>query len=189
MGQAAWIWIGTWRFHAVCNYSKLERNGKYMEPGTLSSIFTVRRLQEKDTELIYKLCCKNKIFYQYHPPAPTREVILEDMAALPPGKDYKDKYYIGFFENGVLAAIMDLILGYPEKDIAYVGLFMVDVGYQKKSIGSKIITECAGCLRMSGFRSIRLAVDRGNPQSNAFWKKNGFLVTGQTKYILMELSL
>ena len=116
MGQAAWIWIGTWRFHAVCNYSKLERNGKYMEPGTLSSIFTVRRLQEKDTELIYKLCCKNKIFYQYHPPSPTREVILEDMAALPPGKDYKDKYYIGFFENGVLAAIMDLILGYPEKD-------------------------------------------------------------------------
>lgn len=146
-----------------------------MEPGTLSSIFTVRRLQEKDTELIYKLCCKNKIFYQYHPPSPTREVILEDMAALPPGKDYKDKYYIGFFENGVLAAIMDLILGYPEKDIAYVGLFMVDVGYQKKSIGSKIITECAGCLRMSGFRSIRLAVDRATPKAMLFGKRMGSL--------------
>ena len=92
-------------------------------------------------------------------------------------------------ESGVLDAIMDLILGYPADDIAYIGLFMVDMGFQKKSTSSQIIMECAECLRTLGFRSIRLGVGMDNPQSNAFWKKNRFCAIGQGKYILMELAL
>lgn len=45
----------------------------------------------------------------------TKESILDDMEALPPGKSREDKYYVGFFGGGSLAAIVDLILGYPEK--------------------------------------------------------------------------
>ena len=29
-----------------------------------------------------------------------------------------------------------------------------------------------------GYREVRLAVDEGNPQSSAFWRKNGFSETG-----------
>ena len=159
-----------------------------MEVELLSNTFDVRRLSAEDVELIYDLCCKHEIFYQYHPPFVTRESIREDMKALPPGKDYEDKYYIGFFENEALVAIMDLILAYPDKDIAFIGLFMIKSEYQNRGIGSKIVTECAECLQKLGFHKIRLGVDKGNPQSNTFWRKNGFVMVHEGEYIIMELS-
>lgn len=155
----------------------------------LSNTFDVRRLNIEDTELIYNLSCKNRIYYQFHPPFVTRESIQEDIRALPPGKDYSDKYYVGFFKKETLIAIMDLILEYPTKDTAFIGLFMMDFEYQNKNIGSKIISECAKYLKILGFHKIRLGVDKENPQSNAFWKKNGFIAAGESEYIIMELLL
>lgn len=153
----------------------------------LSKRFYVRKLDRNDVELIYDLSIKNCIFYQYHPPFVTRESILQDMEALPPGKSYDDKFYIGFFENESLVAIMDLILGYPAKEIAFIGLFMMNIQYQHKGIGSKIISEIAMYLKSFGYKKIRLGVDKGNPQSYSFWSKNNFNVIREDKYILMEL--
>lgn len=136
--------------------------------------------------MIYDLSSRNEIFYQYHSPFVTKKSIQEDMSALPPGKDYKDKYYVGFFEHETLVAIMDLILDYPAEGIAFIGLFMMNSEYQNKGVGSEIISECAACLKALGFNKIRLGVDKGNPQSSAFWKKNGFVVTDENEYIVME---
>lgn len=61
------------------------------------------------------------------------------MTALPLGKREDDKFYVGYFEKEFPVGIMDLILDYPEKEIAYIGLFMMDTLYQNKGIGSKII--------------------------------------------------
>ena len=80
-----------------------------MELRALSKNYAVRALDSKDLAAIYALSCKNELYYQYHPPFVTRESIIEDMKALPPGKTYEDKYYIGFFEGDVLVAMMDLI--------------------------------------------------------------------------------
>lgn len=155
----------------------------------LSKTFYVRKLDKDDIELIYDLSCKNHIYYQYHPPFVTRESILDDMKALPPGKSYDDKYYIGFFENDSLVAIMDLILDYPTKGIAFIGLFMTNIQYQHKGIGSNIISEITMSLKSLGYRKIRLGVDKGNPQSYSFWSKNNFNVVSEDKYILMELDI
>ena len=155
----------------------------------LSKTFYVRKLDKDDIEMIYDLSYKNHIFYQYHPPFVTRESILDDMKALPPGKSYDDKYYIGFFENDSLVAIMDLILDYPTKGIAFIGLFMTNIQYQHKGIGSNIISEITMSLKSLGYRKIRLGVDKGNPQSYSFWSKNNFNVVSEDKYILMELDI
>ena len=155
----------------------------------LSKTFYVRKLDKDDIEMIYDLSYKNHIYYQYHPPFVTRESILDDMKALPPGKSYDDKYYIGFFENDSLVAIMDLILDYPTKGIAFIGLFMTNIQYQYKGIGSNIISEITMSLKSLGYRKIRLGVDKGNPQSYSFWSKNNFNVVSEDKYILMELDI
>ena len=155
----------------------------------LSKTFYVRKLDKDDIEMIYDLSYKNHIYYQYHPPFVTRESILDDMKALPPGKCYDDKYYIGFFENDSLVAIMDLILDYPTKGIAFIGLFMTNIQYQHKGIGSNIISEITMSLKSLGYRKIRLGVDKGNPQSYSFWSKNNFNVVSEDKYILMELDI
>lgn len=158
-----------------------------MEIKNLSNIFEVRKLTTEDVEIIYEMSCKNKIFYQYHPPVVTKESIMDDMKALPPGKGYNDKFYIGFFEGESLVAIMDLILDFPAEKISFIGLFMMNVEYQKNGIGSKIISECRNYLQTLGYKKIRLGVDKGNPQSNAFWRKNGFIPIDEDEYICMEL--
>ena len=108
------------------------------------------------------------------------------MKALPPGKSYADKLYVGFFEDGRLAAVMDLILNYPEEHIAHIGFFMVDVEKQGLGVGSQIVGDTIAYLREEGFMKFRLGVDKGNPQSLAFWKKNGFAVVSEDTYIRME---
>lgn len=160
-----------------------------MEINHLSTLFYVRNLDKDDVEQIYELSCGNDIFYQYHPPFVTKESILEDMEALPPEKKYDDKFYAGFFENESLVAIMDLILDYPEKEIAFIGLFMTNKQYQHKGVSSKIISETVVYLKSLGYKKIRLGVDKGNPQSYSFWAKNHFKVISENTYILMELEI
>lgn len=160
-----------------------------MEINELSKTYRVRKLDQDDVELIYDLSRENYIFFQYHPPSVTKESILDDMAALPPGKNYDDKFYVGFFEDESLIAIMDLILDYPEKEIAFIGLFMTNIQYQHRGISSGIINEIAMYLKLLGYKKIRLGVDIGNPQSHAFWTRNNFKDISVDKYILMELEI
>ena len=152
----------------------------------ISKNYQVRRLGRDDVDAIYELCRENRIFYRYHEPFVTKESILDDMEALPPGKSREDKYYVGFFDGGSLAAIMDLILGYPEKNTAFIGLFMTDVRYQHRGVGSQIVSGLAAYLSSCGCGKIRLGVDKGNPQSHAFWTKNRFQTIGEVRYIVME---
>ena len=144
----------------------------------LSKRYDVRRLTEADVDKIYVLSVENFMYYQYCPPFVTRESIFHDMKALPPRTTCDDKYYIGYFEEDKLMAVMDLILGYPNEETAFIGLFMMEKGSQGKGIGSAIVEECFEFLDSIGYRFIRLGFAKGNPQSEAFWVKNGFVRTG-----------
>lgn len=161
----------------------------------LSSQYRVRALNIMDIDAIFTLCSGNELFYRYHPPFVTKESIWHDMNALPPEKAYRDKFYIGFLGDTGLTAIMDLIIDYPSPRTAFIGLFMMAKPCQGKGIGSAIFCECAHSLSKQGFQKIRLAIDKGNPQSEAFWRKNGFLPTGEEisgetfSHILMERPL
>lgn len=156
-----------------------------MEIQAFSARYRVRALGEGDVEAILALCAGNPLFFRFHPPAATRQSIREDLAALPPGKSPADKFYLGFFAPEgpegpkTLAAVLDLILGWPRPDTAYLGLFMVAGPLQGRGAGSEILTGCLARLTALGFAAVRLAVDEGNPQSLAFWRKNGFALTGE----------
>ena len=145
----------------------------------LSSRFECHALHPEDADRILALCRKNPLFYEYTEARPVREQILDDMTLTPPGMDLSSKYYFGFFENQDLAAVMDLIDGYPGPESAYIGFFMMDPQYQGKQIGTEIISETAAYLRSTGKTTIRLAIDKGNPQSTHFWRKNGFEVIAE----------
>lgn len=152
-----------------------------MDIAKLSDKYHVKKLINKDIDAVLELCSHNHIFYQFHPPLPSEESILEDMEALPSGKDYSDKFYIGFWEQGFLVAVMDLILSYPNENTAFIGFFMVDASVQRSGIGSGILSGVLNHLKNIGYLNVLLGIDRGNPQSEAFWTKNGFQKTG-TEY-------
>jgi len=145
----------------------------------LSKRYSVRVLEESDVETLVEICKQNTVFYEYTEARSTKKNILDDMKATPPGIDMQDKYYFGFFDGRELVAIMDLIDGYPKAEIAYIGFFMMNPQYQGKQIGTAIIDEVIDYLLSTGKTSVRLAIDKGNPQSTHFWKKNGFDVLSE----------
>lgn len=160
-----------------------------------SQKYAVRPLTAGDVDKILALCAENEQFYRYHPPLATRESVLEDMTALPPGKCAADKHYLGFFDRETLVAVLDLILDYPQEGTAYLGFFMTKKAVQGRGIGSVLIGELLNELRKADCKKARLAVDRGNPQSKAFWEKNGFALMGEEfphgdqAYLPMERAL
>lgn len=143
------------------------------------SLYPARRLSPRDADAILKLYAGNPQYFEaMHSPA-TRESVLDDLTALPPGKTAEDKAFLGFYDGEALVAVMDWIAGYPDGRTAFIGLFMVDAAYQGKGVGSAIVRECLSRFARFGFERVKLGYVETNPQSEAFWKKNGFIPTGE----------
>ena len=146
----------------------------------ISTKYAVRRLSEADIADVIVLCEKNTLYYQYCPPFVSEESIRGDMNALPPGKTMADKYYVGFYDDEMLVAVLDLIISFPDKGTAYIGFFMMNTDVQNGGIGSAIISDLCPFLKQIGMDEVRLGWVQGNPQAEHFWKKNGFVETGIT---------
>lgn len=149
---------------------------KRIEIRKLSKRYDVRKLNLDDVEMIYTFCKSNTQYYEYCGKDISVELIERDIRIAPPGIPIEQKYYIGFFENSMLVAIMDLIDGYPNSNSVFIGFFMMNRELQGTGIGSKIISEVLNYLKKQGFERCQLGIDKANPQSNYFWRKNGFEV-------------
>lgn len=150
-----------------------------MKSEKISSKYIVRRLDSRDVNAVFELCSKNSLYYKYCPPFITSEGVIADMEALPPGKTKSDKYFLGYYENDTLIAVLDLIIGYPNVSTAYIGLFMIDINVQGKGVGTKIIEELCNYLTKIGFQRLELAWVKENPQAERFWIKNYFTPIGE----------
>lgn len=147
----------------------------------LSRRYKVRLMRDADADAILDLCLQNPQFYQYYGRQPSRALVLNDLHIAPPGMDASSKYYVGFYERETLVAVMDLIDRYPNRDTAYIGFFMMNRRFQGRHTGSGIIEEVCRYLKGEGMTAVRLAIDRDNPQSTHFWKKNGFHIVKEVE--------
>lgn len=144
----------------------------------LSSNYAVKRIMKEDIDALYELCKGNPHYYQHMKMQPTIENLTESMMELPPGKKLEDKYFVGFWENDKLIAILDLIAGYPKEETAFIGWFMMNKAYQGKGLGSEIVQGIWCELGNVGFQKARLGCIKGNFEAQNFWIKNGFVLTG-----------
>lgn len=117
----------------------------------LSGCYTVRKLGVDDITIIDTFCRQNPQYYEYCGKEPSMAQIEQDILLTPPGIPLEQKYYVGFFKDGGLAAILDLVVGYPRDDIAFIGFFMMNHELQGRKIGSKIITDVLAYLRGRDF--------------------------------------
>ena len=159
-----------------------------------SQRFEVRALTDDDADAVLALCRENPQFYKYCDAEPSREQVLRDMHDTPPDTDRSRKYYVGFYEDGTLAAVMDVVDGYPAPQTAYIGFFMVAKAWQGQGFGSALIREVEAYLKTAGMTAVRLAINKGNPQSTGFWEKNGFSVVKEVEkngfmYLVAEKAL
>ena len=154
-----------------------------------SKKYDVRKLQKNDIDQIYNLCTKNHLYYQYCPPYVTKKSIESDMMTLPDNVDIKDKYYVGYFKNEKLIAVLDLIDGYPKKDIVFIGFFMMDINVQKNGIGSAIVNELIEYLTTLKYKKVRLGWINGNLQAEHFWIMNGFCPIKEDRVVLANRTI
>lgn len=162
-----------------------------MNINSLSMKHQVRQIQETDVSEVYELCKENPIYYQHCGYEVSIDDIKSEMLLLPPGKRPEDKYYIGFYGKTGLAAVMDLIDGYPDQDTVYIGFFMMNQKLQGAGIGTNIITELLKSFRAIGFSKVKLGYVKSNLQSEKFWLKNHFMKTGketqEDRYLIVEM--
>jgi len=142
-----------------------------------SKNYKIRKLDLNDRQIYYDLCIENPNYYKHCPPMVTLDTLKEDLEALPPKKTYEDKYYIGYFKDDELIAIMDFIDKYPHDKCGFIGFFMMNKKYQGKGIGKTIISELSEHLKSLDYSEIRLGYVETNNEAKSFWLANGFKPT------------
>ena len=143
----------------------------------LSQSYSCRQLTEADIPNVLALYESNPFYFQHCPPEPSLESVREDMQCLPDGKSESDKFFLGFWHDQDLVAVLDFVLAYPDEKTVFIGLFMVNQTYQGKGLGSQIVTEALTYFSKN-FQKARLAYVKGNSQSQGFWEKQGFKAVG-----------
>ena len=140
--------------------------------------FQIERIEHNDIQKVLGLMNSNPEYFKYCPPKPSVGTIENDLIALPPNMTMNDKYYLGFYDSSELVGILDLIIGYPNKNSAFIGLFMIDKKFQNKHIGTNIINDITNYFTLNGYNEIRLGYAIGNDKAKSFWEANGFCPTG-----------
>lgn len=107
-----------------------------------------------------------------------REVEPEDCLScireIPPGFDLSSKFFVGLWENNKAAAVLDFLIGYPNKENVWIGLLMIHGDMQGKSLGRKIASAVFEATENMGFSSVQLGVLDNNIKALSFWEGLGY---------------
>lgn len=138
-----------------------------------------RALKEQDLPALLAFCRANEEYYSYIEQKPEEESLREQLTILPPKAAAAQKHFVGLWENGQLAAILDLITHWPREGVAYIGWFMVAQELHRSGLGRRLMCEVCGRLKEHGFRTVRLGCVENNLPGLGFWQACGFAPTGE----------
>jgi len=146
----------------------------------MSADFDVRKLTEANISEVVALRRSNRRYYKGMDLRPSEQQLTDIISDVPDNTG--SKQVLGFYdEQGRLSAILDLILGYPEKDDAFIGWFMVDAELQGNGIGSSIFADVRAALSAQGYDYLSVGVQEQNAGAQSFWEKQGFRGTEEKR--------
>ena len=76
-------------------------------------------------------------------------------------------------------AVLELITGYPQKDDAFIGWFMVDGQLHRQGIGSQIFADVRAAMAGQGYDYLALSCEKAHGEAIAFWQAQGFKATAE----------
>jgi RimJ/RimL family protein N-acetyltransferase len=100
--------------------------------------------------------------------------------ALPPGKNYDDKFVWGLYADERMIGCADVIRGYPMREKAIIGLLLLAEPWQRRGLGrafALLVEQVIG--GWPEIETLRLGVVERNAGALAFWRKLGYVETGE----------
>mgnify|MGYP001625433427 CR=1 FL=1 len=135
----------------------------------------LRPLEEGDLPQVLTLYQRNTFYNSVALEAPpTLKSCQEDLAALPPGRELRHKLFLGLFQGAVLAAVLDLVEGYPDEGSLYIGLLELAVEFHRQGLGTRLVRALKTAAGEAGFSALRLGCYDRNTPGMAFWNAMGF---------------
>ena len=169
------------QFRKAIEYESGNR-GDELDIESLSSEYKVKRITRSDISDVYDLAKANTKYYSCMNTEPTPDSLTEVISEVPDGAGETDKFFVGFYDkDDKLTAVMDLITGYPEKDDAFIGWFMVDAELQGKGIGSQIFADVRAAMKAQNYDKLSLECASCNEEAIDFWSSQGFVIIGKEK--------
>ncbi|MDL2293862.1 GNAT family N-acetyltransferase [Ruminococcaceae bacterium OttesenSCG-928-D13] len=110
---------------------------------------------------------------------------ISDVYAVPKNIDISQKTYVSIWMGDSAVGILDLIEGYPGETSLWIGLLLVHGDLHGKKIGSNIANAVFTSAGILGYKSVQLGVIESNVKGLAFWKRQGFTISGQRKNIVI----
>jgi ribosomal protein S18 acetylase RimI-like enzyme len=81
--------------------------------------------------------------------------------------------------GGPAVGVLDLMLDYPEPQVAHVVLLLFREACQGLGYGKETIAAVEGALQARGYRAVRLSVVDENTEARAFWERVGYGLAGR----------
>ncbi|MDL2220492.1 GNAT family N-acetyltransferase [Eubacteriales bacterium OttesenSCG-928-N14] len=138
--------------------------------------YQIRPATQQDMPDIYQLQHNNVYYFMLEQGG---EVTMEQCKAgveeLPPNTDAAQKHYILFYKDNRLHALLDYVEDYPQKQVAWIGLFMMDDDLQGQGIGKQLMQAFLSACKHEHYQCVQLGVIEGNTPALAFWQALGFV--------------
>ncbi|MCR4962412.1 MAG: GNAT family N-acetyltransferase [Firmicutes bacterium] len=166
------------QFRLALDYEN-EHKKNSMDIQVLSSEFDVRPLTEADISDVYWLSRNNRRYYLDLKSRPSVKELTDVITDVPQEAGAGSKYFVGFYEQDDLIAVIDLITGYPEADDVFIGWFMVDAQKQNQGIGSQIMADVRASMKALGYDLLSLKCLKENDHAVSFWTGVGFVKTDE----------
>ena len=137
---------------------------------------TGERIWEGNLQAVIRVLESNRDgYYTYiQEEWPTEENLREDITALPPGRSLSHKTFALLCREGVPAAVVDYIEGYPDEGTGYVGLFLLDCSLHRQGVGTQLFSALERATVQTGKFRLELGCYETNGPGLSFWRKQGF---------------
>ncbi|MBR3275246.1 MAG: GNAT family N-acetyltransferase [Eubacterium sp.] len=182
------------QFRPALEYEQA-RKQEGLDIDTFSSEYEVRRIKEPGIASVYHLYRDNRKYYRKEQVGRALRGLTDVITDLPDYDETDRQYFVGFYDDtDRLTAVLDLITGFPDKNAAFIGWFMVDAEQQRQGIGSQIFADVRAALAAQDIRHLCVGIRKNNTDAAAFWEAQGFVPadsplpdTGDNLYYMRDI--
>lgn len=134
--------------------------------------FAVRPLEDRDVVPLQALFDQDP---EYFVEINGRAFTVEEVrAALPPGLSYDDKFSYALERGGRVEGVIDLVRGYPEPQVMYLGFLFLSKAVRGGGAGRRCLRGLYVWAREMGARVLRLGVVEPNAKARHLYATEGF---------------